>query len=306
MRELGVTNRPDEAKALRDAISLLTLNGSQLSANSSKLPSVTNRNGDPVLSILKPKIKKEAVFLSNDAQKSLKLIIEENQNSNRLAEAGLSPRRKILFWGPPGCGKTVTAELLASELGWGFGVVRLSSLISSFVGETSSNLQKAFNFANANQMILLFDEADAIAKNREDRNDVGELKRVVNSLLQCLDEIVPRKSIIILASNHQHLFDSAIWRRFDDVVEFGLPSAESRLAQLNYLTSGLHLDGSIKEVVKGTAGASFAEIERSVLDVAKFKILSNASSVAAKQIVSELQSLRKKRIAASSLRPQRR
>ena len=80
VRELGVTNRPDEAKALRDAISLLTLNGSQISENSSKLPSVSNRNGDPVLSILKPKIKKEAVFLSNDAQKSLKLIIEENQN----------------------------------------------------------------------------------------------------------------------------------------------------------------------------------------------------------------------------------
>jgi SpoVK/Ycf46/Vps4 family AAA+-type ATPase len=114
-------------------------------------------------------------------------------------------------------------------------------LITSFVGETGSNLQKVLSLAEQSPMVLLLDEADAIAKARDDANDVGELRRVVNSLLQGLDSVAKRRSLVILASNHSHLFDPAIWRRFDEIVEFPLPSQSERILQLKHLTSGLKL-----------------------------------------------------------------
>ena len=138
--------------------------------------------------------------------------------------------------------------------------------------------------ADQTPMVLLLDEADAIAKARDDANDVGELRRVVNSLLQGLDSLAPHRSLIILASNHSHLFDSAVWRRFDDVIEFPLPGQTARQM----------------------AGFTFAEIERAVMDVAKTKILDRSETVLVEAIVAEGKRWRRKMQAAAGTAKRRR
>ena len=160
--------------------------------------------------------------------------------------------------------------------------------------------------ADQTPMVLLLDEADAIAKARDDANDVGELRRVVNSLLQGLDSLAPHRSLIILASNHSHLFDSAVWRRFDDVIEFPLPGQTERLAQLKHLASGLRLKGSLLTAARQMAGFTFAEIERAVMDVAKTKILDRSETVLVEAIVAEGKRWRRKMQAAAGTAKRRR
>lgn len=269
IRELSVANRQGEAKILRDALASIKPNGN----GSFQTINLSAKSAEPLISRLQATVTRDQLFFSSDTAQSLDRILAEFRAVKELSEAGLRPKSKLLFWGPPGCGKTVTARFMATELGLPFGIVRLSSLITSYVGETAANLQRIFSQANSSSMVLLFDEADAIAKNREDRNDVGELKRVVNSLLQNLDELVPAQSIVILASNHQHLFDSAVWRRFDDVIEFPLPNYTERLAQLTRLTSGVSIKGSLAQAAKDLRDFSFADIERSVTEVLKTMVL---------------------------------
>ena len=115
---------------------------------------------------------------------------------------GLRPSDRILFCGPPGCGKTLTAEVIASELGRPFAVVRTDSVVSSFLGETAANLRKVFDFAAATPSVMLFDEFDALGKEREDASEHGELRRVVNAVLQMLDAYDGR-SLILAATNHE-------------------------------------------------------------------------------------------------------
>ena len=188
--------------------------------------------------------------------------------------------------------------MVATELSLPLNIIRLSSIISSYVGETAANLQRAFSAANQMEMVLLLDEIDALAKDREDRNEVGELKRVVNSLLQMMDEANLGKSLIIMASNHQYLLDPAIWRRFDDVVSFPIPTPSEREAYLKSLTNGLVLVGSLKDLAKDLTGFSFADIERIVNEGAKDKVLQKLKAVSVELIRSHAKTLESKRKAA--------
>jgi len=290
--ELCISNRPGEAKLLRDSLdgfnstngkhvnTTLTMMSSFIPAN--RLGSV---NGDALISRPSRKVADDDLVLATPAATALAKIVAEYQNRHRLAEAGLKPVSRVLFWGPPGCGKTLAAHWLANELNLPFGVVRLSAVITSYVGETAANLQKIFRQANEMPQVLLLDEADAVAKKRDSRNDVDELKRVVNSLLQNMDELEPGKSIVVFASNHQQLFDSAIWRRFDDVVEFSLPGLAERLRLLKRLTSGLKLSGSLEIVAKRTANASFADIARMCAEVAKIAVLRKTTTTDTKALL---------------------
>jgi AAA+ superfamily predicted ATPase len=165
-------------------------------------------------------------------------------------------------------------RVIASELGLPLGVLRLSSVISSFVGDTAAHLQRVFIKASSSPMVLLIDEVDAIGKNRDDRNDVGELKRVVNSLLQSMDTFGDRgQSLLIAASNHQYLLDSAVWRRFDDVVEFPMPEPSERRKYLELLLNGVRFKGRMSRLVGATRSMSFADIERVAIEAVKSMIL---------------------------------
>ncbi|MDF5612706.1 ATP-binding protein, partial [Vibrio parahaemolyticus] len=146
-------------------------------------------------------------------------VLEEHRREDVLRSYGMVPAEKILFFGPPGCGKTLTAESMAYELERPLAIVRLDSLVSSFLGETAANLRKVFDFIAKHKLLVLFDEFDALGKERDDGSEHGELRRVVNAVLQMMDSY-DGKSTIIAATNHEQILDSAIWRRFDEIVEF--------------------------------------------------------------------------------------
>jgi AAA+ superfamily predicted ATPase len=265
--------------------------GAQVPRNTSSSLSVLpkdRRNGDELIFIDESAFRPEMLVYSEETSRSICRVLTEHRNRAKLAHYGYYPKAKLLFWGPPGCGKTVTARYIASELGLPLGVLRLSSVISSFVGDTAAHLQRVFVRASSTPMVLLIDEVDAIGKNRDDRNDVGELKRVVNSLLQSMDTFGSRgPSLLIAASNHQYLLDSAVWRRFDDVVEFRMPEPSERQKFLEQLLNGVRFKGRISELVRATRAMSFADIERVAVEAVKSMILEGRELLLSSDLLEE-------------------
>ncbi|HVX13832.1 MAG TPA: ATP-binding protein [Pirellulales bacterium] len=237
------------------------------------------RFGEPLVSVIEPRMDANRVMLMTESRNQLDRILQEHGQRLKLAKYGYLPKTKILFWGPPGCGKTLTAHWLASELQLPLGVVRLNALITSFLGETASHIQRIFDMAQTTPMVLLIDEADAVAKDRDDQNDVGELKRVVNSLLQAMDSFRSAESIVIAASNHQYLLDNALWRRFDDVILFPVPTTNQTKSFLSLLLNGVNLSGKLDSVVRTTQSLSYSQIERGVVEVLKTMIMEDRTEV---------------------------
>lgn len=151
--------------------------------------------------------------------------------------AGVPRRRSLLLFGPPGCGKSSIAAALAGELGWPLVTVRTETLMSSYLGETASNLNRVFEFAHSGPYVVLFDEFDSLGKVRDDPADHGELRRVVNAVLQLIDRYVG-PSLLVAATNHQHVLDPALWRRFSEVLEVPLPTTEQRRTLLTRTLRG--------------------------------------------------------------------
>ena len=178
---------------------------------------------------------------------------------------GLRPSDRILLCGPPGCGKTLTAEVIASELGRPFAVVRTDSVVSSFLGETAANLRKVFDFTAAAPLVVLFDEFDALGKEREDASEHGELRRVVNAVLQMLDAYDGR-SLIIAATNHEGMLDSAVWRRFEKVLFLEPPTRAQLCHLLSVKLRGVRRDFDVEEIAERDMfkGATHADVERIV------------------------------------------
>lgn len=173
----------------------------------------------------------ENIFLSEKLDKDYKLLLKEWREEKKLKELGLFPRSTLLLHGPPGSGKTLLAKHIAKELNLPLYLVRFDSLISSYLGQTASNLKHVFTFASQNRCVIFLDEIDAIAKSRNDASDLGELKRVVISLLQNIDS-QNSKSLMIAATNHPQVLDTAIWRRFEAVWEFELLSSDNIISLL--------------------------------------------------------------------------
>lgn len=228
----------------------------------------------PLVAVREPVRRLEDVVLSRENLALLQGVLREHNRSEVLLASGLSPVDRLLLCGPPGCGKTVTAEALASELGRPLAVVRTDSVVSSFLGETAANLRKVFEFATHAHAVMLFDEFDALANEREDVSEHGELRRVVNAILQMLDAYEGR-SLILAATNHDGMLDSAIWRRFGEVLYFGLPTLGQVHQLLELKLRGVLRDFEIKEVVdRGWfQGATHADVERLLLRAVKEMIL---------------------------------
>lgn len=162
------------------------------------------------------------IFESN-IRDMLDMVIKEWQNKKEILRAGLTISSKLIFCGPPGVGKTLSAKWLSNQLNLPLYTLNLAAVMSSFLGKTGSNIQRVFQFASQQPCILLLDEFDAIAKKRGDDTDIGELKRLVTVLLQEFDKF-PNSSMLIAATNHQTLLDPAVWRRFDASIVFSMPS----------------------------------------------------------------------------------
>ena len=192
---------------------------------------------------------------------------------------GLHPRRKILLIGPPGSGKTMTAAALAGELTLPLLTVVFDSLITRFMGETASKLRLVFDAMLQTRGVYFFDEFDAIGSRRAERNDVGEIRRVLNSFLQFLEND-ESESLIIAATNHPELLDPALFRRFDDVVNYDLPDPAIAEGLLKTRLSGFKTQGmGWKDVVKATSGLSQAEISRAADEAAKRAILDDRTLI---------------------------
>jgi len=236
--------------------------------------------GADLVTIKKPKYYLEEVILSEENKSLLMSLLLEYKNQNILRDYFLSPKRKLLFCGPPGCGKTMTAHALAQEMGLPLLYVRMDSLISSYLGDTATNLREIFKYAEKGRWVIFFDEFDAIGKSRDDEHEHGELKRAVNTLLQILDNVkIP--ALFIAATNHQHLLDRAAWRRFEEIVFFDKPNRKQiqTLVKNKLKVFDHDFQKDVKPYLKELDGFSHAQIENICQDAIKLSILGGAKKV---------------------------
>ncbi len=230
--------------------------------------------GLPLLGLREPGRDLEDVVLTEENQQVIDDILEQHHRADVLRSYGLRPADKLLFCGPPGCGKTLTAEVVAAELSLPLALIRLDSVVSSYLGETAANLRKVFDFIDSTPMVALFDEFDSLGKERADASEHGELKRVVNAVLQMLDAY-QGKSLIIAATNHEGMLDSAIWRRFEEVLIFSLPTREQLAQLLKIKLRGVRRDFELDDerVLALFPGMSHADVERVLRHAIKEMIL---------------------------------
>lgn len=211
----------------------------------------------------------------------LESVLVEREREGDLARAGLAPTRSLLFTGPPGVGKTLASRWLATQLRLPLITLDLSAVMSRFLGRTGANLRVVLDYARREPSVLLLDELDAIAKRRDDALEVGELKRLVTVLLQAIEDW-PAASILIAATNHAELLDRAVWRRFDRVVPFPLPSEED-IAQAVKIFAGSapELDQLSKALALTFAGSTFAELARQLIATRRRSIIGDLELPAA-------------------------
>lgn len=233
----------------------------------------------PLLSIRTPDRYFDDLVLLSDVRHALDRIMVEVRGWEILEVNGLMPTRRLLFCGPSGCGKTASAEAISAELGLPMLYVRFDSVVSSLLGETAANLRKVFDYASRGQWVVFFDEFDAIGRSRDDATEHGEIKRVVNSFLQLLDGFEGR-SLVIAATNFAQALDPAIWRRFDEVLRFELPTKESLEAVVTMRLRPLcGKKNQIRAIVEAIPGATFADAERVCFDTRKRCALEGSSSL---------------------------
>lgn len=220
--------------------------------------------------IIHPTVSLDDVVLPANQRKLLLQILQEHNENAKLAEHNLPAANRLLLCGPPGCGKTMTANAISHELGLPMAYVRLDGLVSSYLGQTSVNLRKVFTSVGTMPIVLFLDEFDAIAKKRDDGNEMGELKRVVTALLQNFDNM-PDNVFLIAATNHEHLLDPAIWRRFNYVINFGYPDDEQRAELIGRWLAEYRVEHNldIKKLTALTVDRSTAQIKELVISVAK-------------------------------------
>jgi SpoVK/Ycf46/Vps4 family AAA+-type ATPase len=235
-----------------------------------------------------------SMILPEGLEARLKRVLTEQRQQHKLHEHGLRARHKLLFVGPPGSGKTMTAAALAGELNLPLFTVMLDGLITKFMGETASKLRIIFEAMHTTKGIYFFDEFDALGAKRTERNDVGEIRRVLNSFLQFLEKD-ESDGLIVAATNHPELLDPALFRRFDDVIEYGLPDNEVALRLLKTRLAPFKPKSiSWNIIIKESHGLSQAELVRATDDAAKSAILYGNGKITQSEI---LNSLKERRIA---------
>lgn len=232
-----------------------------------------------LLSVSYPKNRLMDMVLDDRALAQLQQVIKEQRLFARIREHGLAPRRKLLLVGPPGTGKTMTASVLAGELGIPLFLVRLDSLITKFMGETAAKLRQVFDSVTDVRGVYFFDEFDAIGSQRGLANDVGEIRRVLNSFLQMIEHD-QSNSLIVAATNHPEILDYALFRRFDDVIEYRLPTREQIMEIVrSRLGSFMPKRLAAKTIAVRADGLSCAEICRAVDGAIKEAIMHDHGSI---------------------------
>lgn len=281
------------AEELRDMIDAAK-SRSQGAGNVGKLVPLNKPRGELVglLSVSYPSTRLSDMILDDSVSQKLKRTIKEQRFFTKLKEHGLSPRRKLLLVGPPGTGKTMTAAALACELGIPLFLVRLDSLITKYMGETAAKLRQIFDAIADVRGIYFFDEFDAIGSQRGLTNDVGEIRRVLNSFLQMIEQDQSH-SVIIAATNHPAALDYALFRRFDDMIQYGLPSHAQIISMLKARLAAFQGKRfSWRMIAERAFGLSYAEISRAADEAIKDSIIRDCNSVAEADLVRMLEERR--------------
>lgn len=219
-----------------------------------------------------PAVKLGDMIASTDIKEKIKRIISEFVQRDKLRKHDLENRRKILLSGPPGTGKTLTASIVANELNLPLCTILMDKMVTKFMGETSAKLQQVFDMIEQKQGIYLFDEFDAIGGERSRDNDVGEMRRVLNSFLQFIERD-NSDSLIIAITNNKALLDQALFRRFDDVIIYHLPDENEKLALLENRLARYSKILNFNDLIPKINGLSHAEISLACLDAIKETIL---------------------------------
>ncbi|EFT95161.1 ATP-binding protein [Enterococcus faecalis] len=239
---------------------------------------------NPMLQMTLPDNHINDLIVSDEIKDRISRILNEYRNKNKLQQFGLDNRRKILIEGPPGTGKTYTASVVASELSLPLYTVQVDKLVTKFMGETSVKLRQIFESIENNVGVYFFDEFDAIGTDRSMDNEVGEMRRILNSFLQFFEQDTS-DSIIIAATNNQKLLDQALFRRFDDVLHYDLPSEievkKIFSHRLEIFQKGIKLDESL---IKKAKALSQADLVKICDDAIKQSILSD-TKITEKQLL---------------------
>ena len=276
------------ARELRDMVEAARSRSDALPRETEPIP-VLRATGElaGLLSTSFPEVRLNWMSLAENVGQALNQLILEQRQRAELRSYGFEPLKRLLFVGPPGTGKTMAASAVAGELKLPLFSIRLDGLITRFLGETSAKLRLVFDAIGETRGVYFFDEVDALASDRLAGNDVGEIRRVLNSFLQFLEED-QSDSILLAATNHPQLLDTALFRRFESVVRFGLPSkAEAReLIGDRMARLALADDASWDEITEAAEGLSHSEIVLACDAASKRAILSNLSSVSADELVS--------------------
>ena len=238
-----------------------------------------NEKGFPLLELKEFNLSWNDLVISDEKKTHLHSIEKGFWNKEILSSYGVKPKQKVLFYGAPGTGKTLTAKILSCVLGYPFVYVRFDAIVSSYLGETATNLKKIFDFIEKGQWVVLLDEFDVVGKHRDDQYEHGEIKRVVNNFMQLLDSF-NGDSLIIAATNHEQLLDPGLWRRFDDIIHFELPDEFERekLFQF-YFKSVKKVNLDYLKLAKLSIGLSAADITQIVYESIRKMIIENKSDI---------------------------
>jgi SpoVK/Ycf46/Vps4 family AAA+-type ATPase len=228
------------------------------------------------------------MILPSELESQLKRVLTEQRQQKRLRDYNLVPRRKLLLVGPPGSGKTMTASALAGELQLPLFTTLYDSLIGKFMGETASRLKLIFDAMTITRGVYFFDEFDAIGSQRQSANDVGEIRRILNSFLMFLENN-QGDSLIIAATNHPNLLDKALFRRFDDVIKYILPDQKmiQELIQVRLTTFDIGWN-DWSEITDKANGLTQAEIVRATDEAAKKAVLSDTLTISCESLISAI------------------
>lgn len=290
------------AQMLRKLLDALPREAAAVTAAPTSLLVKTRGDLEGLITVTQPKTRLADMTLTTTVQDRLDRMVRQQVSRGRLREHALRPSSKLLLVGPPGSGKTLTASAIAGELHLPLFTIRLDAVITRFLGETATKLRAVFDQIAQMRGVYLFDEFDALGGKRSAGNDVGEIRRVLNSFLQFLEEPNATDSIIVAATNHPELLDRALIRRFDEIIEYGLPDSEGvrhivrrRLGKL----AGRSLDWSL--IAEAAHGLSQGEVSRAVEEALREAILSNRRTVDQTSLVTALDARRGMREAMADI-----
>jgi SpoVK/Ycf46/Vps4 family AAA+-type ATPase len=225
------------------------------------------------------------IVLGERARAEIERVLQENRARAALEAHGVQPRKRLLFHGPPGCGKTLAAAVIAGDMGLPLMTVRLAALFSRFLGATATHLHAVFQEMPRRPGVYLFDEFDAIGQARADAQDIGEMRRVVTAFLQFIDAD-RSPSILVAATNHAELLDRAVFRRFDLVLGFELPSEDALAELLTIRLPRATLPPDLLcSLARRAAGLSFADVTRACDDALRSMVLAGENKVREQDLV---------------------